>query len=329
MTYFASTEDFLAQFGDLEALKSKGFFGPIYLDDRKAGFSIKRYYPDNIRYSPAIGQKSLKPDNIAVLWVVYTHPDDFGREVNLSAVPLRIGIAEISFYQIKHGDYDYNDREGDCPSKNSVEESLATPRPRALEYLEDYVFDHSQNEFIDRKGRIVSGVEILDRVFRDHCNTVHLFWGLKLRIKRFIQNEIRGKLVGLLGGLFAILVWALKNLFGRSIESDDRQAGFLEMYKPKALKKYNLDSLSIFGYKASKQVSVLFCFLTISASFIRYQLCITNDYWASVTENAFLSLVHGLFIICLLDVVFPRCLFWMINGVIWLRARLLFMWLTA
>lgn len=318
MAYFANTDEFLAHF---EGLAAKEFFEPIHLNDTKVGFSVKRHYPSNIRYKPAFGQKSQKPDNIAALWVVYTHPDESRRAVVESKVPIRIRIATMSLYRTKHWDYEYDDVEGDSPSKDSVEASLATPKPLDLEYPGEYFFDHSRNGFVDRKGKTVSGLEILDRVFQDHCNTVHLLWGVRLRAKLFAQD----KFAGFLGVLTTLLVWTLKSLFGRSIEGDDTMAGLFRSYKPEALKKYGTDSLDVLGYKASKQVVVLFCALVIVASVCRFESGITDDYWASVGGSEFLSLIHGLFFIWLLDVVIPWLLFWTINVTIRLRTAVLFM----
>jgi hypothetical protein len=318
MAFFSNTGELLNTFGDLTAME---FFDPIHLNDTKVGFSVKRNYPSDIRYKPAIGQKSKKPDNIAALWVVYTHPDESRKEVSESRVPLRIRIANMSLYRTKHWDYEYNDVEGDCPSKDSVEASEATPKPIELEYPGEYFFDHVRNVFVDRKGKTVSGLEILDRIFQDHCKTVHLLWGLRLRIKLFAQDNF----AGLLSVLTKFLVWILKNLFGRSIEDDDGMAGLFRPYKTEAMKKYDADSLDVFGYKASKQVVVLFCALIIIISFYRYYNSIADDYWSSVDGSEFLSVVHGLFFIWLLDVVIPWLLFWIINGTIWLRTAVLFM----
>ena len=318
MAFFSNTDEFLGVFGDLAAAE---FFDPIHLNDTKVGFSVKRHYPSDIRYKPAIGQKNNKPDNIAALWVVYTHPDDSRKEVSESAVPLRIRIANMSLYRTKHWDYEYGDVDGNCPSEDSVEASEATPKPIELEYPGEYFFDHVRNAFVDRKGNTVSGLDILDRIFQDHCKTVHLLWGLRLRVKLLAQDNF----AGLLGALITFLVWILKNLFGRSIEDDDAMAGLFRPYKSEAMKKYAADSLDILGYKASKQVVVLFCALVIIVSIYRYHISVSDDYWSGIAGSEFLSLVHGLFFVWLLDVAIPLLLFWIINGTIWLKTTVLFM----
>lgn len=318
MAFFSNTKELLDQFGDLSAT---GFFDPVHLKDTKVGFSIKHEYPTDIRYKPAVGQKSKKPDNMAAIWVVYTHSAKSESAPSEASVPLRIRIANMSRYRIKHWDYDYDDVEGDSPSRDSVEASAATPKPLDLEYPGEYFFDHSQNSFIDRNGKVVSGLEILKRVFNDHCKTVHLLWGLRLRLKLIVK----GRFAGLLGGVISVLVWSLKTFFGRSIEDDDSSAGIFRIYKPESLKKYDADSLDVLGYKASKHVVVLFCILAIAVSYFRYSTGIKEDYWFGVGGSEFLSLVHGLFFIWLLDVVVPWLLFWIINGTIMLKTAVHFM----
>ena len=83
--------------------------------------------------------------------------------------------------------------------------------------------------------------------------------------------------------------------------------------------------MDVLGYKASKQVVVLFCALVIIFSIYRYHSSVTDDYWSGVDGSEFLSLVHGLFFIWLLDVLIPWLLFWIINGTIWLKTTVLFM----
>lgn len=66
-TFFQKTSELLAKF-DLE---SEEYFDPLALGDRKVAFSVKRPYPENIRYKPAQSRNG-KPDNVAAIWLVYT-----------------------------------------------------------------------------------------------------------------------------------------------------------------------------------------------------------------------------------------------------------------
>lgn len=316
MTYFINTDEFVSQFVGME---DNEFYDHVSLNDTKVGFSVKRHYPSDIRYKPAIGQKSNNPDNMAVIWVVYTHPDDTRKEVSSSKVPIRIRIATMSQYLANHFDYNYSDEEGDCPTLDSVEASASTPQPIELEYPGEYFYNHELNNFIDRHGNSLTGMDILNKVFDDHCRTVHLLWGLRLRVKLLTQD----KFAGLLGGFVSTIELILKHFFGRTIEDDDALAGLFRPYKPESMKKYDSDSLNVLGYKASKRVVVVFCALVITMSYCRYLSGTSEDYWSTVGDSEFLSLAHGLILIWLLDVVAPWVLFWLMNSIIMLKAAVL------
>lgn len=60
MEELASGDQLLKLFGDIEA---SGYVDPVHLRDTKAGFSVQRCYPENIRYKPARNSDaSIKKD---------------------------------------------------------------------------------------------------------------------------------------------------------------------------------------------------------------------------------------------------------------------------
>jgi len=298
--------------------KQDEYFDPIELNDRKVAFSIKRKYPDDISYKPA-HRKDGEPDNIVAIWVTYTHPDESRQEININKVPVGFRVSNISLYRQNHFDYDYE--ESESPPKESVEQSLATPMPLSLEYSNDFFFDHSRDVFIDESGNPQTGLDILDRVFSEHCDTVHWLKGLKLRLKLLFQS----KGIGLLSAIEVFLIFILKKLFGRTFEDSELKSAFYRPYNKSDFKKLNENSLNILGYKASKSVIILFCTIIITGS-----ICgISNSYLDNILSNNFLTLVNGLFLLWLLDEVVPNILFRCVNGLIILRANLSFMKLKA
>jgi hypothetical protein len=313
---FESSEELVDKFGDLEG---RGYFDPIHLTDTTVGFSIKRNYPKDIRYKPAIGQRTGEPDNFATMWVVYEDRKLLQKPTTL--VPVRIRVSNMSWYRTSKWDYDFSDAKGDSPSRESYEASEATPKPLDLSYSNDLFYDHTDNAFKDGEGKTVDGLDFLDRVFSDHCKTVHLFWGLRLRLKLLTQ----ARLAGLFEAFGSLLIWILKVLFGRTIENSDVMAGLYKPYHVENMKKLGADSLNIFGYKASKGVVILFCGLAIVSTYFRFGAEVTNGYWDSVAGSEFSSLVHGIFFLWFLDVVVPRLIFIAINATIRLRAFITFM----
>lgn len=314
-TPFETTAEFQKHF-DLES--NKEYFDPIPLTDRKVAFSIKRHYPSNIRYKPAY-TKAGKPDNVAAIWVVYTHPSESEKPLNLGRVPVQIHVEKMSLYRSKHLDYDFDDDES--PTQDSLEVSASTPKPIGLDYSNEFFFDHHRNTFIDENGNSLKGIDLLDRVFTEHCNTVHWLWGLRLRVKR----STKSKLVELISALITLLKFIMKQAFGRTLEERDSISASTRGYKREALKKLGEDSLKVVGYKAAKRVIILFCGVVIVVSLWRYFYGCNGGYLGYVASSNFLSVIHGLFLLWFLDVVIPNLLFLSVNGLIKLRMIVIFM----
>src|SRR5690606_25259418 len=131
MNFFSSSDQLKAVFGDLDG---QSFYDPVPLTDTEVGFSVKRKYPSDIRFKPAVRQKDGEPDTVAVLWVVYMRPKSGEKNASYSRVPVRVRVGLMSQYLASHFDYNYEDVEGGCPSKASVEASLSTPKPITLDF---------------------------------------------------------------------------------------------------------------------------------------------------------------------------------------------------
>lgn len=315
MDYFESTEQFQEAFG---LNQNNDYFGPVPLQDRKVGFSIKRKYPDNIRYKPAIYENG-EHDNVAALWVTYTHPEESRKPINAKKVPLGVRVAIMSRYRSKHYDYDFEDEES--PTEDSVEKSLSTPKPIELEYPNEFFYDHERSSFIDNNGSEITGIEILNKVFDDHCNTVHWLKGLSIRFKLLAQSKGQG----VISAIVTFLTFILKKVFGRTLEESDSVSALYHGYKFDDFKKLSEDSLNIFGYKAAKSVIVLFCAFIIAIAYFRYSSGVTGGYVGFVGKSNFLSVIHGLFLLWSLDIVVPIIVFWLINGLIKVRTLIAFM----
>lgn len=129
------------QFIDLFNFKEEsGYYDPIHLQDEEIGFSIKKKYPTNIRFRPAVKQ-SGEPDEIMVIWIVLHLPKSFKAGLDSKKFPLYIKINKYSLYRTKYFDYDFNDKES--PTRESITLSKNTPQPLELEYFSDFFFDEA------------------------------------------------------------------------------------------------------------------------------------------------------------------------------------------
>lgn len=169
METFTSSDEFLKSFGNIE---EHGFINSIFLTDAKIGFSVQKHYPQDIRFKPAIGQASKKPDDLSIMWVVFGDKNQNERTGSSGLIKLTIRIATMSTYRSQYWDYDFNDNERDCPSKESLEASLATPRPLELDFEDDYFYNIEKKYFVDKHGTEISGIDMLEEVFKKHCKTL-------------------------------------------------------------------------------------------------------------------------------------------------------------
>jgi hypothetical protein len=313
--YFNSAEELIDAFN----VRSDQVYERITpLSDRKAGFSIQRRYPEDIRYRPP-KLKNGTDDTVALIHVVYEHPEeDKKSKEHVSKVPLVITIVPFSRFRETH--YDYNFSDDNCPTKESVEKSKLTPAPIALDYKNAFYYDHIDKRFYDDTGKTFTGLEVLEKVYSDHCDTVHLLKGLKLRFK--LRSQSFG--IFILDCLVKLLTKTLSLVFGRTLDDSHSISVFFSGYKRENLKKLNTESLSIFGYSTARRVIVLFCLLTIFVFSYYFFSSEKNKYLKTVFSNGFLSLAFSIVIIWILDVVVPVMLFHLINILIKIRTSLRF-----
>jgi len=315
MDYFNSADELINAFD----IKNNVNYEKITpLNDCKVGFSTQRKYPTHIRFHPP-KKENGDDDTVALIHVVYKHPNEYkSQKENDYKIPFIIEIVTYSRYRSKHFDYNFEDE--DCPTKESIEKSKLTPQPIDLNYNNEFFYDHRSEIFVDVNGNIISGIEILDKVFKDHCNTVHLFKGLRFKVKLKSQSL----LINFLSLLVNVSIWKLNYFFGRTLDKGDSFSAYLKGYKKENLKKLSTDSLNIFGYNTARRVVILFCSLVVAGYVLYFIFGIENGYIKRIFSNNFLALTHSIFILWFLDVVMPVLLFHFINIIIKTRSKLMY-----
>ncbi len=314
MTAPSTGSELLKLFGDYS---SAGYVDPIELRDKTIGFSIQKSYPDNIRFKPAKGPKG--DDDVAVIWVVY-EPHKTNAQTKLT--PLRLRIATMSKYRAAHWDYNFDDEEN-CPTEESVFQSKSTPRPLDLTLINEYHYAHASDSLVDSKGVRVVGREMLDRLFMDHCDSIHPIRGIRWQGERKLSEFLRWAIEQPV----LILVWALKNIFGRTLDEQRDRSSFLDGYLWGDFKKVSVDSLEVAGYRTSKRVVLIFLLLVITGSAVLLPAD-EKTYVGTLVRSEFLLALHSLALLLILDEVIPALLFWLLNRSICLRRRYL-NWLVA
>lgn len=312
--HFDSTQELIDVF-DISG--NKQYYRITPLTDCKVGFSIQREYPKDILYSPLVNGKG-EDDTVALIQVVYSHPTELKTEFDSHKVPLIIRAVTHSRYRAMHFDYDFNDP--DSPTKESIEKTKATPMPVALDFDNEFFYDHHANTLLDHTHEPISGEQLLNIVFKSHCDTAHQKRGRTIRAKLKYQSFA----TAILGSIISILISALTNLFGRTLDDNETTYAYYRGYQRKDLKKLSTESLDVFGYKAARNVIILFCVIVTISYAIKYAFGIQTPYLNKVFSESFLALTHALILLWLLDVVIPLLLFRLVNIMIKKRTNILF-----
>lgn len=310
MSYPQTGQDLLNLFGDVAAA---GYKDHVFLSDIKVGFSIQRKYPPGIRYKPA-KTSAGEDDTVAVIWVVYE--DRFEKDGTL--VPLRLRISMLSRYRQKHL-FDDDEDDAERPTAESLRQSRQTPQPMELS-LRGYFFDVSSNSLVDEKHVTVSGVDVLNRLFKAHCDSVHPLRGLPLRSVELMHGVSRG----ILDVMIDATKWTLHKVFGRSLAESQNKLSFYDGYDLASLGKYPEDSIDFGGLRFSKRLIPLALLLYAIGAWFAFPIE-ENSYIHHVIQSEVLSSIHVIGMLFVLEEVLPVGLFYFLNGLIHLR-KLYFNW---
>lgn len=294
-----------------------GYYNPIVLQDEDIGFSIKKKYPKDIRFKPAIKQNG-EPDEIMVIWLVFNLPKSTKTDLNSNKYPIFLKINKYSLYRTKNFDYDFDNE--NSPTKESLDISKRTPQPLELEYIGDFFFDDSFNCFVDNKGNLLTGIEMLNSVVKQHLNTAHIIKGFKIRTKIFAKSKV----AGILTLIIKTLIFLLKYPFGRLLKDRDSELSLYHGFNSEDMKRITTDTVEIFKYHASKHVITMFCIIIIFISSIDYFLNLNSSYLKYITSNNLMIVTYSITLLLILDVLIPQVLFHIINTLVSIRNKIVF-----
>lgn len=304
MAYPQNGRELLEKFGDISR---RGYKEPTFLTDTKAGFSVQKNYPKDIQYKPA-KTISGKDDEIACIWVTYESTQE---KKGVEKVPIRLRIATMSKYRIKHGfDEDPNDEDRPTPSSGR--------KPMELTLRDGYFYDGQSDRLVDAKGNAVNGHDMLDDIFNEHCKSVHPIRGLGLRGRKAAHDFSRGWF----DYSIVVLKFILKEAFGRTLNEDRNRSVYFDGYALSSFGKLPQDSIEIFGYKVAKRIFITFAVVFI---FITYEIYPINDnsYISMVYHSEAIITIYSIILLLLLDSFIPFLLFMLVNMMIALRKRYL------
>lgn len=273
------------------------------------GFSVQRKYPITSKFRPPV-KKDGTPDTYALIRIKY----DLEKREN-DQVPISANVFVYGRYISEHFDYDFEKPE--CPTEESVMTSKRTPHPIGLYFDGDYFYDHKLDKFIDKKGKILEGIDILNAIYDSHIATVDKFRGIILRLKMGSANK--GSVF--CGFMKEFFKWLLKAICGRTISPSDSSRGSWVGYKQEDLKLLQTERINVFGYNASKNIIITLCVLLIGGYLIFYYTGWTIIWLRNIIGNTLLSFAFVVLSISILDHMLPKIFFYLVNLMIKLELR--------
>ena len=218
------------------------------------GFSVQRSYPESSKFSPPVKPDGT-PDSYALIRVRYG-PIQPNTETP-HRVPISANVGVFSRYISNHMDYNFEDE--NCPTEESILASKRSIRPLDLSFFDEHFYDHQLDSLIDKEGKKIEGIQILNELYEKHLATADKFKGRVFRLK---MNSVY-KTASFCKPLINLFKWLLRIVCGRTIESDNLSRGFWSEYRPEDLKLLKTERIDVFGYRASKNVIVTFCIILL------------------------------------------------------------------
>jgi uncharacterized Tic20 family protein len=297
--------DVLKKVFDIQRISHK-YIEYVPLKDTQAGFSVKREYPEKIRYSPPRTSNG-KADRVALLDVVcyiFKHRKEAKKTLKL---PIFMSVHLFGRYFSNRNHFDYNFDDKDCPTKESLKKSKSTPRPFDLQSVDEYVYDLQSCTLQNKKGKVQTGEQLLDELFEKHCNTIHLLKGLKFRWRINARNLS----MMILGFTERIFVWLLKICLGRELEPSSMTTRISGQYKKEDMRLLRTQSIEFLGYKASINVIITFSITVVAIIAVTHIFKV--GLLSVILANKVGVICLAIIVLWLLDRIVPRIILWCIN----------------
>lgn len=306
---FESKQAFLDLF---EISKAPDYYDPVFLQDTPYGFSVKRKYSDNIRYKPSV-KNNGQPNNIAVLWITL----DEREKTKDEEILLTVRISNYSLWQAHY----FDNKEPESPTEVSIKASNKTPKPASLAYIDNFYYDPNNKVFLDNQRKTITGKQILDQAFQEHCDTVHPIKGLEYKIKLLTLE----KFIAALNAFCWFLKFIIEKMFQRELVPKE------EYLKDSLLNPFlNVrdtpeKQLSIFGhYKTHESTGMIFCVVAMLLSIAGYLETIRFEYARSLLRHDILLIIHSIPSLMLIEILPSKVIFPVLNATIKFKNKLMF-----
>jgi hypothetical protein len=259
-------------------LPSDGFLEPVDLQDTQIGFSV-------YKEREVTGFKSL--------FRVYIKDEELNKNGDKKPV-------------IVSASYGKETENGITISSTEFERGRDWP----IELISDgeYFYNVKTNDFFNEKNRIISAIDILKQVDKQHLKPTKRFMGIPIRTKLFLFHTVFSSSIAFMFNLIAGLQYLISgekiHIFKNLVEPER----FTTPYLPNNLESTRGKRIKIFEYEVEAWVAALYC----SAHLFFYGLFYFYNYkphWmVTIFTNSFLTTMYGIVSLGLANTLLPRIL---------------------
>lgn len=306
----------------LFAFSKKVEITPWKENNSAIGLSILKDYPKKGSFIPILDGNGKQDSVVQIrIWCLI---NDLIAEKNLKKVKLNFAVVKSSRYIFKHNFYGFSD---DSPTEAAIAKSEASKQPIDIEDGSRYELNVNTLKIYDLKNnQYVKPKTVVDDVYKLHLSTINNF---------FFQTEIalQKNIIELIDPINKFLEKINLYLFGKKIkETKNFGVGSITPYAFKDLGDATLipEKTTILGsnlpisYQAAATFVSFFSAIFIINYILHYDVLGLVKFISSITNTFFLAVIT-IAMLLFVDRGIPYAILFLINLLIRLKWRLLFL----
>lgn len=266
------------KFKQLFNLPSNGFSTPIDLQDTEAGFSVYKERE----------QKGFKS-----LFRIYIKKSDFDKLDKLKSVTIS-------------GSYGKETSEGIILASNEFKRKVNWP----IEFISEgeFFYNTENDKFYNKKGKEMSGMDLLLEADRLHTKPTKIINGAWLRIKLFWFNYLWAYIIKIIFGFLSGIQYLISGEKIRIFHNLTDPNKYSIPQTNRHLDSRKSELIDLWGYKVKPWIAVIYSIAHLTVYAILYEYDYKPMWLITIFKNNFLILMYGIITLGLANTILPSLL---------------------
>ena len=290
------------------------YYDIVLLQDA-VGFSVKRRYPPSSKPATVVNKRGTQSLTCLI------HCSVKRPKAGTGVSRVHLSTRTYGEWEPTHrwGGFDFDDP--NCPTPDSVARLNRMPKPLALEFTTEFVYDAMDGRFYFGQS-VVTGEQMLDYVYNYHCRTLLRIFRLKWQILQAYRWVVRETV----WRIQDVCLWALE--YGYDIRAKKDEYGLNNPFRKVAFAYFERASdtswSQFFGFPSSTRSLFSNLLLLAAALLSAYLFFKESKFLRAIYGSAPLTTVALVFTFLCLDRFVPLALEALVCGLSRLRPWSLF-----